>query len=132
MMVYGKFPAGISPNGISGRRGVFPLYFDYRLILFGCFPLPDRMGLSPTWRLIISQSRRTWAFDYFLVTSPWDFFLYMAADYFLATSEALSLMGYFFLLMSSPVFGRVVTFVSLLCNMYFSSQMQGLFTAFGV
>jgi len=90
------------------------------------------MGLSPTWRLIISQSRRTWAFDYFLVTSPWDFFLYMAADYFLATSEALSLMGYFFLLMSSPVFGRVVTFVSLLCNMYFSSQMQGLFTAFGV
>ena len=60
-----------------------------------------------------------------------DFFPYMAVDYLLATSEALSLMGYFFL-MSSPVFGRVVTLVSLLRNMYFSSQMQGLFTAIGV
>ena len=61
-----------------------------------------------------------------------DFFPYMAVDYLLATSEALSLMGYFFFLMSSPVLGRVVTLVSLLRNMYFSSQMQGLFTAIGV
>ena len=56
----------------------------------------------------------------------------MAVDYLLATSEALSLMGYFIFLMSSPVFGRLVTLVSLLRNMYFSSQMQGLFTAIGV